>query len=422
MPTLFIVDNTPDLFKPLDPIDANLRITSAQQGLQMIIRNYSTKYVHDVIGVITSSPQAVPVLNFTRDYALVSQTLLNLTPETTPLSSLAMAALAVKTLEGYIGDRVTCHIIWVTGRPELLANATHSILDNLLPSVTADTKVFIVAYHNIDQSHHVFCPPIKCPSEVTIYRVYGEDAQGKATLAYSQLAANCYRPCHVQLACGGLTGPVCLYPVPSAAVYSPTSGLVYVLPDILSVFGFINSKDISSFPIHSRHQVLASSLDEDNKKATCRLLLAESLRQSKMVALVTLKSDWHALLYSLNDPNMRKRTTLVLSILLPQTSIPWLGNLGDLTCRGINGGTNGKEIPLPNNLQPSYGIKNSNIYNKETLEGNFSRLSKYAAKLAQKPKDHRQLFTAVNKLNTLATIYQMDTLVKEMVRILETHM
>jgi hypothetical protein len=342
MPTVLLVDVSISLARPVVGAERT-RKELVQRGLLHFLQHLEEHHPLELTSLITFSSEAKVIVPFTKDYTKLRTSLtehLKLRDKTSLDSGLETVVRHVQesffhpssSLNSPIGLTSQVQIIVVTdGR-------SNGRLSPLSIEIPFPVKMQIVALGqrselNLDELrqltkiHNGILRFIELPQGARLFKKTFEEIAHENYASYSG-----------SIGCGHLLSRVQLHPDPNLTLshyLSCNSDLPPRIPEVLTILGFVHSKNISSPPTLSRHAVLPASLPlHDNAMDTSSttnsenilcILLHQCLKAEKAFAVVQLDSSgkWYGLLSSLTE---QERTGLVFSFLPPRLSLPWMGD------------------------------------------------------------------------------------------------
>ena len=132
-------------------------------------------------------------------------------------------------------------------------------------------------------------------------------------------------------------------------------------------------------------ELTIDDIDDRNVPSFC-VLLHGSLKFENMAALVVLAPNWYGFIYPFADN--KKKSNLMLSILQPgTTSVPWLGNLLNISLTDSNSASTENEamsLPIKSNEKKSYSQNFVTWTQDSSLESDVQKVLRHARKLPEK--------------------------------------
>jgi len=451
MPTVVLLDVSLSMLRRVKTPDEELveRRHLAIRGLHVFFDYLSSKFKLEFSALLAFSSLWEIVVPFTRDYQALKQGCITVDVYDKTNFDNGFSGVVGHVIEEW-GTSVPCQVILVTdGRTGSGQGSLRDLLDGKRGNNPDQPSPFPIPF---PCKIHVVCIATSnelgadlmlfqrlCDSTGIGGSVYVPDAPlsvQSVQNVFTRLAQTHYTTYEGTLSCGHLQSKVTLSPPPDlipsileASKKTKAHDKNRRLPNELSICGFLDVADIGS-PSHiSRHLVIpvptssgeskdkeggkeaVKDSDEDGKTPSFCVLLHGSLKVEKMVAIVTLDSDWFGMLHSWADS--KKKSNLVLTTFTPGENISWLGNLqklgpaAELETNPYQSADNDEAETTPFPVMPSqrrsYNSQANVVWIKPSgLQSDVQKLLRYAKRL---PEKQGQFYKELNRLRRAALCY-----------------
>lgn len=466
MPTVVLLDVSLSMLRCVKTPDEEFieRKQLAIRGLYTFFDFLSSKFKLEFSALLAFSSLWEIVVPFTRDYEALKQGCITVDTYDKTSFDNGFSGVVGHVIEEW-GTSVPCQVILVTdGRTgsgqgslrELLDGKRTNTLNPDQPSpfpIPFPCKIHVVCIANSNElGANLTLFQRLCDSTGVGGSVYVPDAPlsiQSVQNMFTRLAQTHYVSYEGTLSCGHLQSKITLSPSPDFTTLLETSKKaggqerIRRLPNELSICGFLDVADIGNPPHLSRHLVIpisTSSADgkekegskdvnkdseEDGKTPCFCVLLHGSLKVEKMVAIVSLDSDWFGMLYSWADS--KKKSNLVLTTFKPGEKITWLGNmqkLGPAAELETNpyqpiDNEEGETSPFPvmRSQRRSYNSQANLVWIKPSgLQSDVQKLLRYAKRL---PEKQGQFYKELNRLRRAALCYSYVDLLDVLANMLD---
>ncbi|XP_068741564.1 integrator complex subunit 14-like [Montipora capricornis] len=454
MPTVVLLDVSLSMLRRVKTPDEELveRKQLAIRGLHAFFDFLSSKFKLEFSALLAFSSLWEIVVPFTRDYQSLKQGCITVDTYDKTSFDNGFSGVVGHVIEEW-GTSVPCQVILVTdGRTGSGQGSLRDLLDGKRankgnpdhdqPSpfpIPFPCKIHVVCIANSNElGADLMLFQRLCDSTGVGGSVYVPDMPltfQSVQNAFMRLAQTHYVSYEGTLSCGHLQSKITLSPPPDFTTVLETSRKTSGqeknrrLPNELSICGFLDVADIGSPPHLSRHLVIpiptavadgkekeggkdtTKDGEEDGKIPCFCVLLHGSLKVEKMVAIVSLDSDWFGMLHSWADS--KKKSNLVLTTFKPGENIPWLGNIqklgpaAELDINPYQSADNDEAETSPFPVMPSqrrsYNSQANVVWIKPSgLQSDVQKLLRYAKRL---PEKQGQFYKELNRLRRAALCY-----------------
>eukprot|EP01134_Creolimax_fragrantissima_P004302 CFRG4302T1 len=238
-----------------------------------------------------------------------------------------------------------------------------------------------------------------CQTVYTVDDLTGNDSEDLSR-SMKSLAEDCYKPYRGFLALGHLTADISLYPAPTIYAIGMEKLELHVVPEALSIIGFVDYKLLPPLPILSRHVIISATATD--MEPSLRLMLYESLRAKQLTAIIELSAEWYGLISCQRDMHNKQEISLLLSVLEPKGEIPWRYAENGQVVMDENPVISLKntEKYRSSTFEPSYGPVGQSLpwMNSKLIQSNLTKLHRNLSQIGERRERLESLFTKIEKV------------------------
>ncbi|KAI8478996.1 PREDICTED: von Willebrand factor A domain-containing protein 9-like [Branchiostoma belcheri] len=374
MPTVILLDLSLSMTRPIVSGDNDFqRKHLAIQGVSTLLDYLAAHNRLEFTALVAFSSLWELVVPFTRDYKELKEGLNRMDDYDKTCIETGLAGVSQIVMDEW-GVGLPCQVVLVTdGSPGVGKGSLKESLERFYSSqqhhddLPTEGEEFPLPFP-FPSKLHLVC--LATPPEVQgvlgqlqrlvdinggaggVYLPEGELNMTTCQALFSKLAETQFPSVTWTLKCGHMSSEVQAVPVVETFKKTYDSGPVVREPSQeMEILGFLDSKDIASPAVISRHLVLpkptktekdvseggggasaegdGDTAEHDGKAPSFCVLLHGSLKVESMVALVQLGESWYGFLYSWADS--KKKSNLMLSVLEPgEDAVSWLGKISQL--------------------------------------------------------------------------------------------
>ena len=383
MPTLICIDVSLSMEQTFAE---DTLLSHSLTSLKTFLSNLQTVVPNEFIEIITFSNTASVLVEYTKNTALLVDSLSNIQCEDrTNIAEL----IELSCKEAQLWNVITpTHMILITDK---IPHALKEPVDRF-PHGSSMSLVTLIPTIDVNNKTQAFLSSCNLKGKLYLGPVLGKDSVDRI---FENIMLDNYSKFEASMWFGHQSTNVVISPSPDLTHLSSISQTPApkTFPSALRIHGFLPATDLHNPPYVSRHLILhsgaASSAKVASKTPDLRVMLNESLRAKDYVALVELGQSWFGVISSHLPKAERnlKKSNLIFSILTPK-SFNWLGNPNFLGLKRLISVDKQSNMPYKDTYSKSYDNKSGGggmVWIKSsTLKQNVMKVVRYAKRLPDK--------------------------------------